>query len=344
MPANDGVWLHNDECFRQAGPKSSQQDPEQPIRCTQTRSGSFPLEHPDLLAKREHLEGDVGAAAKEDTNGGEKSEKARSHGSTFVTRGNAAETHPALCAQSVEFAAGRFLDTHTRRAIPSAIRIPPPTREPSKPPRSLASGSTWKAWKRGWGRAEKKVVMGDGAEWIWNLAEQYFPSAIQIVDLYHARQHPWNVARCLYPNAAGQKAWMTVHQKRLLDKGKMENLIAALHAARSSNSEVAEKIRTEADYFRGNAERMRYPKFRKQHLFVDSGVIEAGCKTGIGSRLKQSGMFWTLRGANAILALRCCHLNGGLRITGRPAGPPSAGRRGRGPTRSVLQDRSRHRL
>ena len=103
---------------------------------------------------------------------------------------------------------------------------------------------------------------------------------------------------------------MTVHQKRLLDKGKMENLIAALHAARSSNSEVAEKIRTEADYFRGNAERMRYPKFRKQHLFVDSGVIEAGCKTGIGSSLKQSGMFWTLRGANAILALPCCHLNG----------------------------------
>ena len=55
---------------------------------------------------------------------------------------------------------------------------------------------------------------------------------------------------------------------------------------------------------------MRYPKFRKQHLFVGSGVIEAGCKTVIGSRLKQSGMFWTVRGANAILALRCCHLNG----------------------------------
>ena len=66
----------------------------------------------------------------------------------------------------------------------------------------------------------------------------------------------------------------------------------------------------EADYFERNAERMRYPKFRKQHLFVGSGVIEAGCKTVIGSRLKQSGMFWTVRGANAILALRCCRLNG----------------------------------
>jgi hypothetical protein len=55
---------------------------------------------------------------------------------------------------------------------------------------------------------------------------------------------------------------------------------------------------------------MRYPQFRRQHLFVGSGVIEAGCKTVIGSRLKQSGMFWTVRGANAIIALRCCHLNG----------------------------------
>ena len=62
--------------------------------------------------------------------------------------------------------------------------------------------------------------------------------------------------------------------------------------------------------FEKNAERMRYPKFRRQHLFVGSGVTEAGCKTVIGSRLKQSGVFWTVRQANAILALRCCRRNG----------------------------------
>ena len=56
------------------------------------------------------------------------------------------------------------------------------------------------AWNRGWSRAQKKVVMGDGAEWIWNLAEQHFPGAVQIVDLYHARQHLWELARKLYPN------------------------------------------------------------------------------------------------------------------------------------------------
>jgi hypothetical protein len=169
------------------------------------------------------------------------------------------------------------------------------------------------AWNRGWSRAAKKVVMGDGAEWIWNLAEPYFPGAVRIVDLYHARQHLWELARKLYPNdEVKQKAWIKVHQRRLLDKGKIEKLVGALRATDTPNLELAEKIRIEADYFERNAERMRYPKFRRQHLFVGSGVIEAGCKTVIGSRLKQSGMFWTVRGANAIIALRCCHLNGRL--------------------------------
>ena len=109
---------------------------------------------------------------------------------------------------------------------------------------------------------------------------------------------------------AGPRTWMKVHQKRLLDKGKIEKLVGALRAIRTTHPQMAEKVRTEADYFERNAERMRYPKFRRQHLFIGSGVIEAGCKTVIGSRLKQSGMFWTVRGANAILALRCSHLNG----------------------------------
>ncbi len=164
---------------------------------------------------------------------------------------------------------------------------------------------------RGWSRALQKVVIGDGAEWIWNLVALHFSDAIQIVDLYHARQHLWEVARKLYPNDEGkQKAWMKIHQTRLLDRGKIEKLVGALRSIKSDNPQVMEKIRIEADYFERNAERMRYPKFRRQHLFVGSGVIEAGCKTVVAFRLKRSGMFWTVRGANAILALRCCHLNG----------------------------------
>lgn len=168
----------------------------------------------------------------------------------------------------------------------------------------------WEAWMRGWSRAEKKVVLGDGAEWIWNLADQHFPGAIQIVDLFHARQRLWDVARKLYPNQeAEQRRWMMIHQD-LLDEGKIEDLVSALRSIETDCAEVAEEIRKKSAYFQTHAERMRYPEFRQQHLFVGSGVIEAGCKTMIGSRCKQSGMFWTVRGANAILALRCCQFNG----------------------------------
>jgi len=165
------------------------------------------------------------------------------------------------------------------------------------------------AWHRGWARALKKVVLGDGAEWIWNQADLHFPDATQIVDLYHARQHLWDLAAKLYPNdSPSQKRWV-MREKDKLDQGEIESLVAALRSLQASHPDLVKTILTEAHYFERNQERMRYPKFRQQGLFVGSGVIEAGCKTVIG-RLKQSGMFWTIRGANAIIALRCCQLSG----------------------------------
>jgi hypothetical protein len=170
------------------------------------------------------------------------------------------------------------------------------------------------AWNRGWDRAIIRVVMGDGSHWIWNIADQHFPGAIQIVDLYHAREHLWDLARKLYPaDETAQKRWL-IRKLDWLENGKIEKLTTALgtHADTLPNVELAKAIRIEAEYFYNNRERMRYPDFRKKNLFVGSGVIEAGCKTVIGSRLKQSGMFWTVGGANAIIALRCCLLNGEL--------------------------------
>jgi len=164
------------------------------------------------------------------------------------------------------------------------------------------------AWRRGWARAEKRVVLGDGAEWIWNQADLHFPGAIQIVDLYHARQHLWDLSAQLYPNdSAAQRRWVMVRKDKL-DAGRIEDLTRSLRSVASSHPELAEPICMEANYFESNKERMRYPEFRRQGLFIGSGVIEAGCKTVLG-RLKRSGMFWTVRGANAIIALRCCELS-----------------------------------
>jgi len=169
------------------------------------------------------------------------------------------------------------------------------------------------AWSRGCEWATFKIVIGDGAVWIWNLADRHFPGAVQIVDLYHARQHLWDLAALLYPHdAAAKRRWM-VPMKDLLDHGRIELLvewmreIAAEHAG--TQPSLQEEIGKQADYFATNAHRMQYPKFREQGFFVGSGVIEAGCKAIVGVRLKQSGMFWTVRGANAIIALRCCRFN-----------------------------------
>ena len=165
------------------------------------------------------------------------------------------------------------------------------------------------SWKRGWSRAKKQVVIGDGAVWIWNIAEEHFPGAVQIVDLYHARQHLWGLAAQLFPaDEPKRRRWEKGLEKKL-DAGKIEVLVKALRDFTTVNADHKNLLSTQADYFERNAERMRYARFRAECLFVGSGVIEAGCKTIIARRLKMSGMFWTVRGANAIIALRCNRLS-----------------------------------
>lgn len=166
------------------------------------------------------------------------------------------------------------------------------------------------AWDRGWDRAKTKVVLGDGAPWIWNIADEHFPGAIQIVDLYHARQHLWELAAKLYPADEKQrKTWASRLEKKL-DAGKVETVVKNIRAVPAISSALAVLAENEAVFFERNAERMRYARFRAQNLFVGSGVVEAGCKTVIGRRLKMSGMFWTVRGANSIIALRCNRISG----------------------------------
>ena len=147
--------------------------------------------------------------------------------------------------------------------------------------------------------------MGDGADWIWNICREQFPGAIEIVDLYHARQHLWDLSGKFHPHdETAKRRWVMTHE-HLLDNGKIKKLVVKLRALSPQTPELAAAVRTEAKYFERNMKRMRYSEFRRQGLFVGSGVIEAGYKTVIGSRLKRSSMFWTVCGSNAVLALRC---------------------------------------
>jgi hypothetical protein len=161
------------------------------------------------------------------------------------------------------------------------------------------------AQRRGFDRAERRVVLGDGALWIWNLADELFPGAIQIVDLFHAKQHLSDVATAIYgPDNALGRQW--AHRRHAeLDDGKLDALLGALRRHAATNDEARKCL----DYITRNRTRMRYSEFRAQGLCVSSAVVEAGCKVAIGSRLKRAGMHWTVAGANAIIALRCCKLS-----------------------------------
>lgn len=166
------------------------------------------------------------------------------------------------------------------------------------------------AIRRGCRRAEKMIVLGDGAPWIWNLADEHFPEAVQIVDLYHAREHLSEISKLLYgPGTPRAKAWAQARSAEL-DDGDIDRITFAIARLRPKTLAIQDETRKASGYFQTNANRMRYNRFRADGQFVGSGVIEAGCKTIIGRRLKQSGMRWTVSGANAIIALRCCDLSG----------------------------------
>lgn len=162
------------------------------------------------------------------------------------------------------------------------------------------------ARRRGLEHARQVIVLGDGAPWIWNIANEHFPGAIEIVDLYHARQHVTELAK-LVMGPTG-KAWAEARCQQL-DEGNLEALLGAMMRLRPSQPDLQATIDKAVHYFQTNADRMRYAQFRRQGLFVGSGVVEAGCKTIVGQRLKQSGMHWTVPGANAIIALRCLNLS-----------------------------------
>jgi hypothetical protein len=158
--------------------------------------------------------------------------------------------------------------------------------------------------RRGADHVRQFTIIGDGAPWIWNVATAKFPEATQIVDLFHAREHLHDLTRKLeFMLLDHRDQWLAARLEDL-DYGYIDGITAATRKYPLEGIKKNE-IETALGYFETNAPRMRYHWFRQCGLFVGSGVVEAGCKTIIGQRLKQSGMHWTVGGADAIIALRC---------------------------------------
>lgn len=164
------------------------------------------------------------------------------------------------------------------------------------------------AQRRGMAHATRIIFIGDGAAWVWELARVNFPGAVLILDFYHASQHLHQLVEALEgkdsPEGKKQiklwKGWLLQDQAPQLIKE------AKAKVSKSLDKEKAEK---EIGYLENNLERMTYGTFRKAGYFIGSGVVEAGCKTVIGKRMKCSGMFWSEEGGQGILDLRCAFLS-----------------------------------
>jgi hypothetical protein len=159
--------------------------------------------------------------------------------------------------------------------------------------------------RRGFSQAPRQTVLGDGSAWIWNTATELFPQATQILDRFHAKEHLSEVGKVLYGGSPEGKQWIQARYDEL-DEGHLKSLVHALHGHATRYKEARECIH----YIWKNRRRMRYPEFHKQGFCTSTGVVEAGCKVVIGTRLKRAGMHWTVKGANAIIALRCSKLSG----------------------------------
>ena len=175
------------------------------------------------------------------------------------------------------------------------------SRDTDPAPSAFAQRVRREAERRGFAQARRRVVLGDGALWIWSLCQEMFPGAIQIVDLWHAHEWLWDVSKELHAgHEAAIEAWAEARCQEL-DSGRFEAVLAALRSAGDCHK-ASDCVR----YMERNRDRMRYAEFRAAGLCVGSGVVESACKSIVGMRLKRSGMRWNVDGANAILALRCC--------------------------------------
>jgi hypothetical protein len=166
------------------------------------------------------------------------------------------------------------------------------------------------ALRRGLAKAKRVVFLGDGAPWIWEIARIHFPGAICILDYYHALEHLTILADALYGEGLPKaKSYFRKWRKDLL-KNRVGKIIDHATARLPKGGRGRAPAKKQIAYLKGNRARMQYQTFRQAGYFIGSGVVEAACKSVVGQRLKQSGMFWSLEGASHLLTVRCALLSG----------------------------------
>jgi len=171
--------------------------------------------------------------------------------------------------------------------------------------------------ERGWlGAKTTVVVVGDGAEWIWNRAAM-FPNRCEILDFWHAIEYAWAYARPQFGEGS-RNAQRWVHRiSQDLKAGKVEEVIARLKTLHPNSQQSLEALAALRKYYTGNASRMRYDEYLRLGYGIGSGAVESAHKQVVHARLRQAGMRWSELGARRLLALRLLLLNGNWAMTER---------------------------
>lgn len=156
---------------------------------------------------------------------------------------------------------------------------------------------------------KKKVIIADGAAWIWNWVEDNYPGATQILDFYHAKDKLVLFAKHQFKEEQERKNWLANRYEQLMTD-QVEEVISVVKSIRSRCPSATEAKYTLIRYFVEHAERMLYKTYRDKGLLIGSGPIEAAHRNVLQQRLKLSGQKWSIEGANAIANLRCYEKGG----------------------------------
>ncbi len=163
-------------------------------------------------------------------------------------------------------------------------------------PRLWAEG-----YRRGAKGREATLFLGDGSPWVWNLADELFPHAIQALDYWHLCENVWKAAHVLFTDEEVKRNWVEEITENMLREGKIQEAIEAIRSAPTGNAQKA--VETLVGYIENNKRRLNYPALESKGYPIGSGIIESACKRIVGARHKQAGMHWSKSGVQKMLSL-----------------------------------------
>lgn len=160
----------------------------------------------------------------------------------------------------------------------------------------------WEALHEGLGRARKRLFLGDGTEWVWNLQQDRWKEAQGLLDFYHGSEHLWSLGRALHGEqepALSQWVKLLRHQVR---HGQERPALRQIARLKKRGGEAGKVIRREQNYFKTHAGRMNYQAVAKRGWPIGSGAVESACRQK-QCRFKRCGQFWSKEGLRNLCAL-----------------------------------------